>query len=69
MGLAYNPGTLSKSGRANNFQVEYMINTTGDRWFIPYNNNASMADQVTQCDKLVGDTTDGSAFGSGVVPS
>ena len=69
MGLAYNPGTGSKSNSADNFQVEYMINKTGDRWFIPYNNNASMADQVTQCDKLVGDTTDGSAFGSGVVPS
>ena len=69
MGLAYNPGTGSKSNRANDFQVEYMINKTGDRWFIPYNNNASMADQVTQCDKLVGDTTDGSEFGSGVVPS
>ena len=67
MGLAYNPGTLSKSGRPNDFTVEYMINTTGDRWFIPYNNNASMADQLAQCDKIVGDTTDGSAFGSGVV--
>ena len=69
MGLAYNPGTGSKSNRANDFQVEYMINKTGDRWFIPYNNNASMADQVTHCDKLVGDTTYGSSFGSGVVPS
>ena len=64
MAMAYNPST-----RENDFQVEYMINTIGDRWFIPYNNNASMADQVTQCDKLLGDTTDGSPFGSGVVPS
>ena len=46
-----------------------MINKTGDRWFIPYNDNASMADQVTRCNAVVGNTTDGSACGSGVVPS
>ncbi len=32
MGMAYNPDQ-----RANDFQVKYVVNTTGDRWFIPYN--------------------------------
>ena len=66
MSIIYNPKAAS---RANDFQIEYMINTTGDRWFIPYNDNDSMADQVTQCNTVVGNTTDGSACGSGVVPS
>ena len=40
MGMAYNPKPAS---RANTFQVQYMVNTTGDRWFIPYNDGASKA--------------------------
>ena len=38
----------------------YYAPSTSDRWFIPYNDNDSAADQATQCDKLVGDTDDGS---------
>ena len=68
MGLAYNPGS-NGTNRNDAFQVQYMVNTAGDRWFIPYNNSASMADQVTHCDKMVGNTNDGSDCGSGVVPS
>ena len=68
MGLGYNPGS-NGTNRADAFQVEYMINTVGDRWFIPYNDNGTMAAQVTQCDKMVGNTNDGSDCGSGVVPS
>ena len=59
MGMAYNPDQ-----RANDFQVEYKINTAGDRWFIPYNDNASMADQVTQCNKVTGHTADDTDCGS-----
>jgi len=66
MSIIYNPKAAS---RANDFQIEYMINTTGDRWFIPYNDNASMSAQATLCNTVVGNTTDGSACGSGVVPS
>ena len=59
--MAYNPKPAS---RANDFQIQYMVNTTGDRWFIPYNDNDSKADQVTQCDKIVGDTDDGTPAGA-----
>ena len=38
----------------------YYAPTTSDRWFIPYNDGASTADQVTRCDVMVGDTDDGS---------
>ena len=31
MGMAYNPDQ-----RADDFQVKYVVNATGDRWFIPY---------------------------------
>jgi hypothetical protein len=44
-------------------QVLYKVKASGDRWFIPYNDNASKADQVTQCDKIVGDTDDGTVAG------
>ena len=60
MGMAYNPRDAS---RANDFQVQYAVSTTLDRWCIPYNDNASMADQLAQCKKLVGQTTDGSDCG------
>jgi|TARA_R100001530_G_C4228483_1_gene131988 hypothetical protein len=62
MGKAYDP-----SARANDFQVEYKINATGDRWFIPYNDNGTTAAQVTQCSAMCGDTTDGSVAGSAAV--
>ena len=60
MGMAYNPRDAS---RANDFQIEYTVGTTGNRWFIPYNDNDSMADQLAQCKKLVGQTTDGTDCG------
>ena len=55
--------------RADDFHVEYMVHETGARWFIPYNDNASTADQLAQCDKLVGDTDDGTVAGSETVVS
>jgi len=66
MSIIYNPKAAS---RANDFQIEYMINTTGDRWFIPYNDSGSTTAQVALCNTVVGNTTDGTACGSGVVPS
>ena len=59
--MAYNPRDAS---RANDFQIQYAVGTTGNRWFIPYNDNASMADQVTQCNKVTGHTADDSDCGS-----
>ena len=64
MGLAYNPDQ-----RANDFQVKYVVNTTGDRWFIPYNDNASKADQVAQCNVIAGHTADDSDVASEQVAS
>ena len=59
MAKAYDP-----SARSNNMQVLYKVNATGDRWFIPYNDNDTTANQVTRCSALVGDTADGSVEGS-----
>ena len=53
--------------RDNAMHVEYMVHETGARWFIPYNNNASTADQLTQCDKVAGNTADGSVAASETV--
>ena len=55
MSKAYDP-----SARANAMQVKYKVNTTGDRWFIPYNDNGTTAAQLAQCKKQVGKTTNGS---------
>ena len=44
--------------------VKYKVNTAGDRWFIPYNDNGTTAAQVTQCSKVVGNTADGSVAGA-----
>jgi hypothetical protein len=45
--------------RANPFDAsdvltttEYVVHTTGDRWFIPVNSDDSMADQLAECQKL-----------------
>ena len=57
------------ANRADDMHVEYMVHETGARWFIPYNNNASTADQLTQCDKVAGDTADGSVAASETVVS
>ena len=64
MSKAYDP-----SARDNAMSVKYKVNTTGDRWFIPYNDNASTADQLAQCKKMVGTTTDGSDCGAETVAS
>ena len=64
MGLAYNPDQ-----RANDFQVKYVVNATGDRWFIPYNENASKSDQVSQCNTIAGHTADSSDVASEQVAS
>jgi len=53
--------------RADDFHVEYMVHKTGERWFIPYNNNASTSAQLAQCDKVAGDTADGSVAASETV--
>ena len=68
MGLAYNPGS-NGTNRADANSVEYMVNTSGDRWFIPYNDNDSMADQLAQCKNMVGNTNDGTDYGAQVVVS
>ena len=55
MSKAYDP-----SARANTFQVKYRVSRTGDRWFIPYNDNESMSAQLAQCKDQVGKKTNGS---------
>ena len=47
-------------------KTSYMVNTTGDRWFIPGVTGASISNQA-QCDKLVGDTADGTPAASETV--
>ena len=46
MSKAYDP-----SARIDTMQVKYKVNTTGDRWFIPYNDSGTTAAQVAQCKK------------------
>ena len=50
--------------RADDFHVQYVVNTSGDRFFIPYNNNDSTADQLAQCKVMTGKTD---AYGGGDV--
>tara|TARA_R100001198_G_scaffold71692_1_gene43968 strand:+ start:63 stop:296 length:234 start_codon:yes stop_codon:yes gene_type:complete len=59
MSKAYDP-----SARANAMVVTYKVKTAGDRWFIPYNDNDTLANQVAQCSKVVGNTTDGTVAGA-----
>ena len=47
MPMGYNPA-------ARTLSVEYMVSTTGDRWFIPVNSNDTMANQLAECNELVG---------------
>ena len=54
MAKAYDP-----KARADDFHVQYVVNTTGDRFFIPYNDSASMADQLARCKTMTGKTTSG----------
>ncbi len=70
MGLAYNP-----KNRANEFQVQYVVKTTGDQWFnvtTGYGDNFSdgtSAQRVAQCDVLAGDTADGTPVAAELVAS
>ena len=59
MSKAYDP-----SARANDMVVKFKVNTSGDRWFIPYNDNGTKAEQVAQCSKVVGNTADDSVAGA-----
>ena len=59
MSKAYDP-----SARNDAMVVKYKVNTAGDRWFIPYNDNDTKANQVSQCSKVVGNTTDTSVAGA-----
>ena len=59
MSKAYDP-----SARDNAMVVKYKVNATGDRWFIPYNDNGTKAAQVSQCSKVVGNPADGSVAGA-----
>ena len=59
MSKAYDP-----SARANAMVVKFKVNTSGDRWFIPYNDNGTKAAQVAQCSKVVGNTADASVAGA-----
>ena len=59
MSKAYDPST-----RNDAMVVKYMVKTTGDRWFIPYNDNGTKAEQVAQCSKVVGNTADTSVAGA-----
>ena len=59
MSKAYDP-----SARSNDMVVKYKVNASGDRWFIPYNDNGTKAAQVAQCSKVVGNTADDSVAGA-----
>ena len=55
MAKAYDP-----SARVSGFVVRYVVNTSGDRWFIPYNDSSSTADQLARCKVMSGKITGGS---------
>ena len=59
MSKAYDP-----SARNDAMVVKFKVNTSGDRWFIPYNDNGTKAEQVAQCSKVVGNTTDTTVAGA-----
>ena len=59
MSKAYDP-----SARNDAMVVKFKVNATGDRWFIPYNDNGTKAAQVAQCSKVVGNTADASVAGA-----
>ena len=59
MSKAYDP-----SARSNDMVVKFKVNATGDRWFIPYNDNGTKAAQVSQCSKVVGNTADAAVAGA-----
>ena len=63
------PKSYDPSARDNAMVTNYYVNTDGDRWFIPYNDNDTKANQVAQCSKVVGNTADGTVAGARVVAS
>ncbi len=62
MGLAY-----QGKARETDFTVKYVVKTSGDRWFIPYNNNSSTADQLARCKVMSGKKTGPADAGSELV--
>ena len=62
MSKAYDP-----DARTTSFRVKYMVSTTGDRWFIPYNNSGTTAAQLAQCKKVVGQDSGDAEHGVQVV--
>ena len=60
MPLGYDPS-------ARTLNVKYSVNTAGDRWFIPFNTKETMANQLAECNKLVGKDADGEDVGSETV--
>ena len=59
MSKAYDP-----SARNDAMGVKYKVNASGDRWFIPYNDTGTKAEQVAQCSKVVGNTADTTVAGA-----
>ena len=59
MSKAYDP-----SARNDAMVLKFKVNATGDRWFIPYNDNGTNAAQVAQCSKIVGNTAVDSVAGA-----
>ena len=59
MSKAYDP-----SARNDAMVVKFKVNTAGDRWFIPYNDNGTTAAQLARCSKIVGNTADTSVAGA-----
>ena len=57
MAKAYDP-----KARADDFHVEYVVNASGDRFFIPYNDNDTKANQVKRCQTMSGWTTGESSY-------
>ena len=64
MGMGYRG-----KARDNDIQVKYVVKTSGDRWFIPYNNNSSTADQLARCKVMSGKKTGPADAGSELVAS
>ncbi len=54
------------ANRSDGMHVEYMVHKTGARWFIP-GSSASGVSDLTQCDKIAGDTDDGTPAASETV--
>ena len=58
------PKAYDPSARDNAMVVKYKVNASGDRWFIPYNDQGTTAAQAAQCSKVVGTEADGTVAGA-----